>query len=90
MALKPLADRIIVQALEAEEMTAGGIILPGVHYTRLGDSVIVLGARSHRVKIRFLEIDTHRSEDREDHRQDRFARYQSRRQRYSVVLFRLR
>ena len=28
MALKPLADRIIVQALEAEEVTAGGIVLP--------------------------------------------------------------
>jgi chaperonin GroES len=28
MALKPLGDRIIVQALEAEEKTAGGIILP--------------------------------------------------------------
>ena len=28
MALRPLGDRIIVQATEAEEKTAGGIILP--------------------------------------------------------------
>ena len=28
MALKPLADRIIVKAVEAEEKTAGGILLP--------------------------------------------------------------
>jgi len=28
MALKPLGDRIIVKALEAEEKTAGGIVLP--------------------------------------------------------------
>src|SRR5262245_27124451 len=26
--LKPLADRIIIKALEAEEKTAGGIVLP--------------------------------------------------------------
>ena len=28
MALKPLGDRLIVQAVEAEEKTAGGIVLP--------------------------------------------------------------
>jgi chaperonin GroES len=28
MDLKPLGDRIVVQALEAEEITKGGIILP--------------------------------------------------------------
>ena len=28
MALKPLDDRIVVQPLEAEEKTAGGILLP--------------------------------------------------------------
>jgi len=28
MNLKPLADRVIVKALEAEEKTAGGIIIP--------------------------------------------------------------
>ena len=28
MALKPLADRLIVEALDAEETTAGGIVLP--------------------------------------------------------------
>lgn len=28
MNFKPLADRIIVQPLEAEEVTAGGIVLP--------------------------------------------------------------
>ena len=28
MALKPLADRIIVKATQAEEKTAGGILLP--------------------------------------------------------------
>jgi chaperonin GroES len=28
MALKPLADRLIVKPLEAEEVTAGGIVLP--------------------------------------------------------------
>jgi len=28
MKLKPLDDRIVVKALDAEEMTAGGIVLP--------------------------------------------------------------
>ncbi len=28
MALKPLGDRVIVKALEVEEKTAGGIVLP--------------------------------------------------------------
>lgn len=28
MKLNPLDDRVVVQALEAEEMTAGGIVLP--------------------------------------------------------------
>ena len=28
MALKPLADRIIIKAVEAETQTAGGILLP--------------------------------------------------------------
>ena len=28
MKLKPLDDRVVVQALEAEETTAGGIVLP--------------------------------------------------------------
>ncbi len=28
MALKPLGDRLIVKPLQAEEMTAGGIVLP--------------------------------------------------------------
>ncbi len=28
MALKPLGDRLIIKALDAEEMTAGGILLP--------------------------------------------------------------
>ncbi len=28
MSLKPLGDRLIVKALEAEETTAGGIVLP--------------------------------------------------------------
>ena len=29
MKLKPLADRVVIKALEAEETTTGGIILPG-------------------------------------------------------------
>lgn len=29
MKLKPLADRVVIKAVEAEETTAGGIILPG-------------------------------------------------------------
>ena len=28
MAIKPLADRVVVKALEAEQKTAGGIIIP--------------------------------------------------------------
>ena len=28
MKIQPLADRIIIEALEAEEKTAGGIVLP--------------------------------------------------------------
>ncbi len=29
MKLKPLADRVVIKAVEAEETTTGGIILPG-------------------------------------------------------------
>ena len=29
MKLKPLADRVVIKALEAEETTASGIVLPG-------------------------------------------------------------
>ena len=29
MNLQPLGDRLIVEALEEEEMTGGGIVLPG-------------------------------------------------------------
>lgn len=29
MTLKPLTDRVVIKAIEAEETTAGGIILPG-------------------------------------------------------------
>ena len=29
MKLKPLADRVVIQSLETEEVTKGGIILPG-------------------------------------------------------------
>ena len=29
MKLKPLADRVVIQSLEPEEVTKGGIILPG-------------------------------------------------------------
>lgn len=30
MNIKPLADRVVVKAIEAEEKTTAGIILPGV------------------------------------------------------------
>ena len=29
MKLKPLADRVVIQSLESEEVVKGGIILPG-------------------------------------------------------------
>lgn len=29
MTIKPLADRVVVKAVETEEVTAGGIVLPG-------------------------------------------------------------
>ena len=29
MKLKPLADRVVIQSLESEEVTKGGIVLPG-------------------------------------------------------------
>ena len=40
MTLKPLADRVVVKAVEAEETTKTGIVLPGTakekHYTNAG------------------------------------------------------
>ena len=34
MAFRPLHDRVLVRRIEAEEKTAGGIILPGKHTER--------------------------------------------------------
>ena len=39
--LKPLADRIVVKAMDAEETTKGGIILPDTAQEKPGEGTIV-------------------------------------------------
>ena len=34
LSLKPLSDRVVIEAAAAEEKSSGGIILPELHYGR--------------------------------------------------------
>ena len=45
MAIKPLADKILVKRLEAEEKTAGGIVLPDTAKEKPKEGIVIaLGA----------------------------------------------
>lgn len=59
MKLQPLADRIIVQSLEAEEKTKGGIVLPDTAKEKPQEGKVVAAGKG-RVgddgKVRALEL----------------------------------
>lgn len=59
MKVKPLADKILVEILEAEEKTRGGIILPDTAKEEKAEGKVVAvgsGARLENGQIRPLEI----------------------------------
>ena len=59
MKVKPLADRIIVKAAEAEEMTKGGIILPDTAKEKPQEGEVVAvgpGAKSEDGKIISMDV----------------------------------
>ena len=59
MAFKPLHDRVLVRPLEAEEKTAGGVIIPdtGQEKPMEGEVVAVgAGARDETGKIQPLDV----------------------------------
>ena len=47
MTIKPLADRVVVKSVEAEETTKAGIILPGIERRNAGS----LGIDFHRPEL---------------------------------------
>ena len=59
MKLRPLHDRVLVEPLEAEEKTAGGIIIPDTAKEKPMEGKIVAvgnGARSEEGKITALDV----------------------------------
>ncbi len=59
MKLRPLHDRVLVEPLEAEEKTAGGIIIPDTAKEKPMEGKIVAvgnGARSEDGKITALDV----------------------------------
>ena len=59
MNLKPLHDRVLVEPLEAEEKTAGGIIIPDTAKEKPMEGKIIAvgsGARSEDGKITKLDV----------------------------------
>ncbi len=59
MNLRPLHDRVLVEPLEAEEKTAGGIIIPDTAKEKPMEGKIVAvgnGARSEEGKITALDV----------------------------------
>ncbi len=59
MKIRPLHDRVLVEALEAEEKTAGGIIIPDTAQEKPMEGKIVAvgsGARSDDGKIVALDV----------------------------------
>ena len=71
MKLKPLADRVILKMVEAEETTKGGIILPGgmvdgkevTMTVKVGDKVITSKYSGTQVKIDGEEVTIVRQND---------------------------
>ena len=43
MAIRPLDDRVVIEPLEAEEKTQGGIVLPDSEGVEVGGSLVSLG-----------------------------------------------
>ena len=59
MKVKPLADRIIVKAAEAEEMTKGGIILPDTAKEKPQEGEVVAvgpGAKTEEGKLIKMDV----------------------------------
>ena len=59
MTLRPLHDRVVVRRIEAEEKTAGGIIIPDTAKEKPSEGMIVAvgpGARDESGKIVALDI----------------------------------
>ncbi len=59
MNLRPLHDRVLVQALEAEEKTAGGIIIPDTAQEKPMEGKIIAtgsGARGEDGKVDALDV----------------------------------
>ena len=59
MAFRPLHDRVLVRRVEAEEKTAGGIIIPDSAKEKPAEGVIVsvgTGARSENGTVTPLEV----------------------------------
>ena len=59
MKLRPLHDRVLVEPLDAEEKTAGGIIIPDTAKEKPMEGMIVAvgsGARSEDGKITVLDV----------------------------------
>ena len=59
MAFRPLHDRVLVRRIEAEEKTAGGIIIPDTAQEKPSEGEIVAvgsGARSEDGKITPLDV----------------------------------
>ena len=59
MAFRPLHDRVLVRRVEAEEKTAGGIIIPDSAKEKPAEGVIVAvgtGARSENGTVTPLEV----------------------------------
>ncbi len=59
MNLRPLHDRVLVQALEAEEKTAGGIIIPDTAQEKPMEGKIIAtgsGARGEDGKVIALDV----------------------------------
>jgi chaperonin GroES len=59
MAFRPLHDRVLVRRIEAEEKTAGGIIIPDTAQEKPSEGEIVAvgtGARNEQGEIHPLEV----------------------------------
>jgi len=59
MKIKPLHDRVVVRALEADEKTAGGIIIPDTAKEKPSEGEIVAvgsGARTEDGKVIALDV----------------------------------
>ncbi len=59
MEVRPLHDRVLVQRLEEETKTAGGIIIPDNHKEKPAQGLVMAIGNGHRLKdgsIRILDV----------------------------------